>query len=257
MLAAAFMIAASAAVAQPVADIDLRPGPVAPGARDPRLAEGALDTIEKLKKLFEAAKQDKVDFNTPLDLSELKKYGLKDPKLDVTGLLKTGVQLMELFNIIDPREKFIQPDYNPPGLPPLPSRAVNDNLNAAEYGEFLDIQRAIDAAKKHLEGNYVVLKQTELATKRLEDLAGSAASMSGIAGLYWARIQGDPNDPMNKSKAAFYAKYDAGQKSGLDYLNDALKKMSAFEEKKYRDRNWYLYFGLPYYNFMVARYTRK
>jgi hypothetical protein len=80
--------------------------------------------------------------------------------------------------------------------------------------------------------------------------------MNGVAGLYWAKIQGDPNDPMNKSKAAFYAKYDGAQANGLKFLNDALKAMGDFEMKNYGDRNWYLYFGLPYYNFMVARYTR-
>jgi hypothetical protein len=252
-----FVATAGAAAAQRASDIDLRPHPVAPSARDPRLAQHALDTVDKLKKLFDAAKQDKVDFNSPLDLSKLKEYGFKDPKLDVAGTLKTAIELMELFNIIDPREKFLQPDYDPPGLPPLPSRAVNDNLNAKEYGEFLDMQRTINGAKRLLEHNYVVLKQTELKTKRLEDLAAAASSMSGIAGLYWATIQGNPNDPMNKSKAKFYATYDAGQKVGLDALNGALKKMAAFEERKYGDRNWYLYFGLPYYNFMVARYTRK
>lgn len=255
--AAAFAIMTCAAIAQPKRSIDMRPHPISPSARDPRLAQHALDTVDKLKKLSDAAKQGNVDPNNPLDLSKLKEYGFKDPKVDVAGTLKTAIELMEYFNLIDPREKFLQPDYNPPGLPPLPSEAIDDNLNAKDYGEFLGIQRTINGAKRLLEHNYVVLKQTELKTKRIEDLAAAASSMSGIAGLYWAKIQGDPNDPVNKSKARFYAKYDAGQKVGLNALNDALKKMAAFELRKYGDRNWYLYFGLPYYNFMVARYTRK
>jgi hypothetical protein len=114
----------------------------------------------------------------------------------------------------------------------------------------------LDAEKNYLEKNYVVLRQTEIKTKRLAELANSAANMNGIAGLYWAKIQGDPNDPMNKAKAAFFAKYDGAQENGLKALNETLKAMGDFEFKTYGDRNWYLYFGLPYYNFMVARYTR-
>ena len=101
------------------------------------------------------------------------------------------------------------------------------------------------------------MKQTELKTKRLEDLADTAGGFSGIAGLYWATTKANPNDPMNKSKAEFYKTYDNGQKNGLQFLNDALKEMAEFEKKNYGDSNWYLYFGLPYYNFMVARYTRQ
>lgn len=103
----------------------------------------------------------------------------------------------------------------------------------------------------------VVLKQTELKTKRLEELTDTAGGFSAIAGLYWAKTKADPNVPMNKSKAGFYEKYDSGQQDGLEYLNDALKEMAGFELKHYGDRNWYLYFGLPYHNFMVARYVRK
>lgn len=250
-------------------DIDTRPHNVDDADRDPRLAEemqGQIDKLkdlsEKLDKLAEIVKhatKEKVDIDTkmPFDLSGLKSLGFKDSKVDPIAVLQTALNLLEAFEIIDPRENFLQPDYNPKGLPALPSRAVDDNsLTAEEYGEFRDLQRDINHAKEFLEKNYLVLKQTELKTKRLEELADSAGSISGIAGMYWAGVKANPNDPMNKSKAGFYAKYDQGQKSGLDFLNETLKKMSDFELKKYGDRNWYLYFGLPYYNFMVARYTR-
>ncbi|MBI3675425.1 MAG: hypothetical protein HY243_02285 [Proteobacteria bacterium] len=267
-IAVLLALAGSPAFAQ-ANNIDTRPHNVAAADRDPRLAEDMQGEIDKLKDL--SGKLDKladivktltngkvnIDTKTPFDLSGLKSLGLKNSQVDPIALLQTALNLMEAFNVIDPRENFLQPDYNPKGLPPLPSRAVKDaTLSPEEYGEFLGLQRDINHAKEFLEKNFIVLKQTELKTKRLEDLADSAGSMSGIAGMYWANVKANPNDPMNKSKAAFYAKYDQGQKSGLDFLDAALKKMSDFEYKKYGDRNWYLYFGLPYYNFMVARYTR-
>jgi hypothetical protein len=261
--AVGFLAALSVATAHADPDpknIDTRPSLVKPEARDPRSAESIQDTIDQLKKLSDQIKtvtEGKLDLNSPYDLGGLKNWGLKNPDLDVAGVLKTALDLMEAYGYIDPRENLLQPDYSPRGLPALPSRAVGDStLDAEDYGTFIGLQRDINHAKEFLEHNYVILKQTEIKTKRLSDLASSAASMSGIAGLYWAKVQGDPNDPMNKSKAGFYAKYDAGQESGLKFLDTTLKRFADFEYRKYGDRNWYLYFGLPYYNFMVTRYTR-
>ena len=225
---------------------------------DPRIAQQTQGLIEKLKTMFDKLKDasgGKIAPNAPIDLGQLKNYGVKGPT--PLEALQTALNLMQEFGLIDPSEKFVQPDLNPPGQPALPSRAVKDpNLSAEEYATFRKLQQMIDLARNHLEKNYVVLKQTELKTRRLSELAGSAANMSGIAGLYWAKVQGDPNDPMNKAKATFYAKYDSGQANGLKYLNDALKQMAEFERRNYGDPNWYVYYGLPYYNFMVARYTR-
>jgi len=258
---AATLAVSAPATAQPAPpSLDMRPKPVERGERDARLAEDAQKTIDLLKAYAERLKQasgDQVDLNAPYDLSGLKKYGFKKGELDIAGAMGTILNLLEAFEFIDPREKFLQPEYSPRGMPVLPSRAMEDGgLSAADYGAFRELQDRINKAKRHLEGNYVVLKQTELKTKRLEELAGSAANMSGIAGAYWATIQGNPNDPMNVAKARFYATYDRGQESGLEFLNEALKEMGEFEKRVYGDANWYLYFGLPYYNYMQARYTR-
>jgi hypothetical protein len=256
----ALMAATMPAHAQPSSSDDLTPKLIKPQERDPRAAEAIQKNIDTLKDLFDKIKtitHGKVDPNTPIDIGGLKDWGLKNPGVDITGMLQTALNLMEAYGYIDPREDLIQPDLNPRGMPELASRAVKDpNLSPEEYGAFRKLTHDIDAEKNFLEKNYVVLKQTEIKTKRLADLANSAANMSGIAGVYWAKVQGDPNDPMNKSKAAFYDKYDGAQANGLKALNDTLKAMGDFELKNYGDRNWYLYFGLPYYNFMAARYTR-
>jgi hypothetical protein len=239
---------------------DLAPKLIKPADRDPHAAEEIQKNIDTLKSLFDKIKtvtEGKVDPNSPIDIKALKDWGLKNPSVDITGMLQTALNLMEAYNLIDPRENALQPDLHPRGMPDLPSRAAKDgNLSPEQYGEFRKYLHDLDAEKNFLEKNYVVLRQTEIKTKRLTELANSAANMNGIAGLYWAKIQGDPNDPMNKAKAGFFAKYDGAQANGLKALNDTLKAMGDFEFKTYGDRNWYLYFGLPYYNFMQARYTR-
>ena len=239
---------------------DLSPKLIQPKDRDPRAAETIQKEIDTLKDLFDKIDkltEGKVKPNSPIDIKSLKDWGLKNPSVDITGMLQTALNLMEAYGFIDPRENLIQPDTHPKGMPDLASRAVGDkHLSPKERAAFEQLSASVDDIRNRLEKNYVVLKQTEIKAKRLSDLAGSAASMNGIAGLYWAKIQGDPNDPMNKAKAHFYAIYDGAQDKGLKALDQTLKAMGEFEFRNYGDRNWYLYFGLPYYRFLVTRYTR-
>lgn len=245
-------------VAEVQESFDLRPSLKEDGKEDKRIAaklQSDIDGWKKISGLFEKAKG--VDFDSPMDLTRLKQRGLTNSAGNVSDVLQTALNLLEAFDVIDPRENFIQPDYNPKGLPALPTRALDDySIGPKRSAAFRALQDRINDAKAHLEKNYVVMKQTELSTNRLIDLADTAGGFSGIGGLKWATMKGDPNEPMNKSKVIFYKTYDGGQEKGLKYLDSALKDFSEFEIKHYGDRNWYLYFGLPYYNFMVARYTR-
>ncbi|MDX2227789.1 MAG: hypothetical protein SFY92_11955 [Verrucomicrobiae bacterium] len=177
---------------------------------------------------------------------------------DSVKALPLMIAFMEEFGMIDPREAAVEPDFSPNGMPALPSHYLDDVMASPEKTEcFKNCQEKIDQARKHLENNYAVFRETELKTGRIYELADAATGLSPYAKLLWTAEKSNPNEAMNKSKERFYAKYDEGQKNGLNYLNDALKEMSACEQKHYGEANWYLYFGLPYYNFMVARYTRK
>jgi len=164
---------------------------------------------------------------------------------------------LEKYGFIDPNDAAVQPNYNPRGIPPLPASILDDPRAPGERMiEYRSIADKIEKARKHLEGNYVVLKQTELEAGMISEMAEAAAGLSPFAQLAWTRMKANPNTSFNVSARKFYAKYDAGQQNGLDYLNEALKEMGEFEAKYYGQRNWYLYFGLPFQQFMTARYLR-
>ncbi len=171
--------------------------------------------------------------------------------------LAAGGFVERLFGYMDPNDAAVQPNYHPRGIPPLPASILDDptapGLRRIEYEKIAD---RIEKARRHLEGNYVVLKQTELEAGLITEMAEAAAGLSPFAQLAWTRMKANPKTSFNVSARKFYAKYDAGQQSGLDYLNEALKDMGEFEAKYYGQRNWYLYFGLPFHQFMTARYLR-
>jgi len=161
------------------------------------------------------------------------------------------------YGFMDPKDAAVQPNYKPRGIPPLPASILDDPKASGERMiEYQTIADKIEKARKHLEGNYVVLKETELEAGMIMEMADAAAGLSPFAQLAWTQMKANPKTSFNTSAETFYAKYDAGQQSGLDYLNDALKEMGEFETKYYGQRNWYLYFGLPFHQFMTARYIR-
>lgn len=177
---------------------------------------------------------------------------------DPVNAVKILIPFLEEFGLIDPREAAVQADYNPSGMPSLPTQYLDDpTASPAKSACFTSAMSDIQKARRHLENNYVVFRQTELKTGRIYELADAATGLSPYAKLLWTVQKSDPNEAMNKAKEGFYSKYDEGQQSGLKFLNDALKQIGQCEREHYGNASWYEMYGYPYFTFMSERYTRK
>jgi hypothetical protein len=180
--------------------------------------------------------------------------GIKYTKVigDAAALTKFTLGLLEQFGFIDPREAAIQRNMNPPGMPLLPSRCAKDPECRPCFKKASD---DLVNARSLLETQYVIYKQTELATGRIMELADAAAGLSPYAKLAWT-VQKDSGE-ISKAKEDFYAKYDGNLEKLLRMLNDALVAQGACERNAFGDQDWYNRYGWLYYSFMRDRYTRK
>jgi len=166
---------------------------------------------------------------------------------------KLFYELMEYFEIIDGKEKLIQANFSPRGMPKLPSSFKGEfNPSAKRSMKFNEINDKIKKAHKFLENNFVVYKQTMITTGRIKNLQKAAANMNSFAQLA-LMVHGQATEGEKK----FSAKYDGAVQNGLEHLDAALKEMDQFERKEYGFDNWYAYYGIQYYNFMLSRYSRK
>ena len=183
--------------------------------------------------------------------------GSFDPS-KTAGSAVTGVKLlldfMEEFGLIDPREAAVQPNYNPPGQPLLPSRCYHNPQCGAC---FADAQKKLDKSRQLLEDMYVIYKQTELKTGRILELADAAAGLSPYAKLAWTVQKSNPNEPMNQARQHFYDVYDGDLTKLLAMSNEALIAIGDCERQNFGDYDWYNRYGMVYYNFQRDRYTRK
>ena len=174
------------------------------------------------------------------------------------GQIVTNTKLLlaflEEFGLIDPREAAVQPDYDPTGQPAIPSRCAG----TGECGECFDAASAdLDKARKLLEDQYVIYKQTELAAGRIHEMADAAAGLSPYAQMAWSVAKANPSEKMNVAQKKFYDTYDANLEKLLSMANEGLIGVGACERESFKDFDWYSRYGMVYYNFLKDRYTRK
>jgi hypothetical protein len=191
---------------------------------------------------------------TEKEVEEKPGSGIKIKKIvgDSAALLKFTLGLLEEFGYIDPREAAIQKNMNPPGMPLLPSRCAKD----PECGPcFKKANKDLMEARSLLETQYVIYKQTELATGRIIELGDAAAGMSSIAKFVWD--QEKHGTTVTALQEKFYGQYDTNLEKLLRNVNDALIAQAGCERKAFDDQDWYNRYGWLYYSFLRDRYTRK
>lgn len=226
------------------------PGAFAPPAlaQDPDLKPRALTPRETWERTNRAIREFR-DF-----LNRVPGSGNKEFDDIITGT-KLMFTFMEQFGLIDRREAAVQPNYNPDGMPSLPSRCVEDPDGKCRDC-FMQPVGQLNKWHKLLEDQWVIYRQTMLEAGRIVELADAAAGMSSLAKFKWSIDKANPNDPANKAKAHFFAEYDKNYAELIKRLNDALLGIGQCEFEHFSDRDWYNRYGMPYYLFMRERYKR-
>ena len=161
------------------------------------------------------------------------------------------------FDYIDPKESTTKVNFPPPGLPGLPSRAVNDpddRLNE-RLSEYQAIEADIAKWVELLEKQRAILLEAEFKAKSITELGDAVSGMHGLSKMAWVMAKNDPN--IAASKKALYDSYDANYTELVKRCNDGLVKMGKMERYYYGDQDWYYLHGLPYYLYLRERYARR
>ncbi len=170
--------------------------------------------------------------------------------------IRIGISLLEQAGFIDPREAAVHPNYTPDGMPPLPSRCYEDRSGKCREC-FENANEGLTKWRRLLEDLWIIYKQTMLEAGRIIELADAATGLSPLASFAWKVQKLNPNDPVNKSKAKFFAEYDGAYAKLIKRLNDSVIAVGKCERDNYNDQDWYPRYGLPFYLFMTDRYKRK
>jgi hypothetical protein len=162
-----------------------------------------------------------------------------------------------VFDYVDPKESVTKANFPPPGIPGLPSRAVNDpndRMNKRLY-EYQAIEADIAKWVGLLETQRAILLEAEFKAKSITELGDAVGGIHGLAGLAWIAAKSDSS--IAASKKALYDSYDKNYLVLIKHCNEGLVKLGKMERTYYGDQDWYYLHGLPYYLYLRERYSRR
>jgi hypothetical protein len=187
---------------------------------------------------------------SPKELKDLaKKTGLDEIFDDFLTDPNEGWKKLKDWSPLSPDDASLEEDYNPPGMPELPSNC----LESAECAQcFPPANDRLKRVLVRFEKLRRVYAWTKAYKERAFALGDAAAGIHGIGGLAWI----SERFKIEKSYKQFEAAYDAKYAELISELKGALQDLAACEESVYDERDWYNRFGFIYYQFMADRYKR-
>jgi hypothetical protein len=148
-----------------------------------------------------------------------------------------------------PSDGGADPDYNPPGMPEVPTACGEDKKCAACYEE---ANKKIAKLRYSFEKLRILYKQTDDFVKAACAFGDSVAGLSSVGGLQWNHER----DKIQRSFKGFEAAYRDKHKELLDKLKEALEEVAKCEEQYFGDKDWYARYGFMFHSFIALHYQK-
>ena len=175
--------------------------------------------------------------------------GLGESFAAADGLVKALPGMLKDYGPLTKEDETLDPDYDPPGQPDLPSLCVGSKECAKCFGEPQD---KLQLTRYRFEKLRLIYSSTKNMTERSIAFGDAAASGVGIGGLAWVKERQKIEEAVKNLQSSYDNKYA----ELIDELYDALQGIGACEEEVFGEQSWYDRFGFMYYEFMAARYLR-
>lgn len=164
---------------------------------------------------------------------------------------KTGYELGESaqkFGALTDNDKRLEPNYQPPGAPEVPSKCMENEGCRPCYTQAYDhvnaTRRNLEKVRAHYDYTHRFTTQGKALMQGVAGAAGNAAAIGAMVEAQKVDEAVDSFDAVVRSKNAEL----------LAKLQQNLREVSACEAKFYKNEDWYDRYGYMYYQFMTAHY---
>ncbi len=164
----------------------------------------------------------------------------------VTDLAK---QALELYKTLTEMDKEMDPNYQPPGAPDIPSQCLESDECKVCYG---DAQAKMNKTRTGLEKLRGINLYTHKMARQGEGIITSAGTAGGTIAAMGAAAE---NQSVDQTVAEFDAAVRSKREELLDHVKSNLQDISTCEKKFYQNDDWYNRYGFMYYQFMLAQYA--
>jgi hypothetical protein len=148
-----------------------------------------------------------------------------------------------------PSDGGADPDYNPPGMPEVPTACAKDKKCEACYEE---ANKKIAKLRYSFEKLRILYKQTDDFVKAACAFGDSVAGMSSVGGLQWNHER----HKIQKSFKDFETAYRNKHKELTDRLKGALEEVANCEEQYFGEKDWYSRYGFMFHSFIALHYQK-
>ena len=171
------------------------------------------------------------------------------PKVSAAGKnVQAAYKAMKEWEALTDKDARLEPNYQPPGAPAVPSRCLENKdcrpCYEQAYGGVNRTRRNLEKVRAHYDYTH------RLTTKGKAFMQGVANVAGGVAAL-GAQVEADKVDA---SLAGFDKVVRDKNVELLGKLEENLREVSMCEAKFYRNDDWYDRYGYTYYQFMLAQY---
>ncbi len=141
------------------------------------------------------------------------------------------------------------PDYNPPGMPEVPTACSN---NQDCWSCYEQANKRIEYLRESFEKLRILYKETDDYTKAAMSLGDSAAGASNLGGIEWTaqRLK------ILKSWKKFEVAYRNKVNKLVGDLKEALQEVAKCEKQYFGEEDWYARYGFMFQSFMAMYYQR-
>jgi len=141
------------------------------------------------------------------------------------------------------------PEYNPPGMPEVPTACGKDNDCWSCYEQ---ANKRIEYLRESFEKLRILYKVTDDYTKAAMSLGDSAAGASNLGGIEWTaqRLK------ILKSWKNFETAYRKKTNKLVGDLKEALQEVAKCEKQYFGEEDWYARYGFMFQSFMAMYYQR-
>lgn len=163
----------------------------------------------------------------------------------VKGLAESAMKFAKTLNSTDDR---LDPKYEPPGAPGVPSKCMENKACRPCYTEAYEHVNKTRVSLEQVRAHYEYTHR--FSADGIALMQGVAATAGGPAGI-GAAVE---TQKVNGALSEFDGVVRAKNAELLARLQGNLKEVNACEAKYYKNDDWYDRYGYMYYQFMAAHY---
>jgi hypothetical protein len=141
------------------------------------------------------------------------------------------------------------PDYNPPGMPEVPTSCDGKQGCWTCYEQ---ANKRLAQLRINFEKLRILYKETDDYTKAATALGDSWAGVSNLGGIEWTAQRLKILKSWKQFEAAYRKKYN----QLVNALKDALQEVAKCEEQYFGVDDWYARYGYMFHSFMAMHYQK-